>query len=240
MSASPVQLDPDVTRSLRKAETAVAALDAAMEVNSPSAVVTAWAPGATTLDVPDGERVITNVPQTPTAFLSYETGPKIGAGGMGTVHRATHVWLGRTVAIKFITPTLFDNPEMAERFRHEALAVGRLHHPHIVQATDAGNFEGTHFLVTEFVPGDDLASLVRRRGRMEVADACEAVRQAALGLAHAHEQGIIHRDVKPGNLLLRVDGTVKVLDFGLARMAAGQTMLTNTGQVLGTLDFLAP
>ena len=173
-------------------------------------------------------------------FLSYELGPKIGAGGMGTVHRATHVWLGRPVAIKFIHPQVLDCPEAINRFRHEALAIGALDHPNIVRATDAGEFDGVHFLVTEFIGGEDLASIVRRLGRLEIADACEAIRQAALGLAHAHERGLIHRDVKPSNLLLDGSGTIKLLDFGLARMAAGQTTLTNTGQVIGTLDFLAP
>lgn len=179
-------------------------------------------------------------PGTSTSFLSYELGAKIGAGGMGTVHKAVHVWLGRTVAIKFISPALLDSAEMMERFRHEALAVGRLSHPNIVQATDAGRYNGMHYLVTEFVEGADLASLVRRHGWLEVPEACEAVRQAALGLAHAHDCGIVHRDVKPGNLLLSTTGIVKLLDFGLARLAAGKTTLTNTGQILGTLDYLAP
>ena len=177
---------------------------------------------------------------TAASFLSYQLGPKIGAGGMGTVHKAVHVWLGRTVAIKFISPALLDSPDMIERFRHEALAIGQLAHPNIVQATDAGRFNGMHYLVTEFVEGADLASLVRRHGWLEVPEACEAVRQAALGLAHAHDCGIVHRDVKPGNLLLATTGTIKLLDFGLARLAAGKTTLTNTGQILGTLDYLAP
>jgi serine/threonine protein kinase len=228
MVVNPLIPDIAATRSLREAETAVAALGATLSVASTAATL------------PPGGDWMPAVPAMPASFLSYQLGPKIGEGGMGSVYQATHRWLGRTVAIKFITPHLFDSPEMAERFRHEALAIGRLNHPNIVQATDAGRFEAHHFLVTEFVDGGDLDAIVRRRGRLEISDACEAIRQAALGLAHAHEHGVVHRDVKPGNLLLTKDGTVKVLDFGLARLASRQTMLTNTGQVLGTLDFLAP
>lgn len=229
MSVNTLESDPCATRALRQVETGVAALQATLGTTV----------GETTLSSPAGSWKPAQQ-QMPASFLSYQIGEKIGAGGMGTVHRATHVWLNRTVAIKFITPSLFDNPEMGERFRHEAAALGRLNHPNIVQATDAGKCDGLHFLVTEFVDGQDLSNLVHRYGRLEITDACEAIRQAAMGLAHAHEQGIVHRDVKPGNLLLTKDGTVKLLDFGLARLSAGQTMLTNTGQVLGTLDFLAP
>src|SRR4051812_2028839 len=229
MTVKTLESDPCATRALRQVESGMAALQATLGATG----------GETTLSSPAGAWKPSASPM-PVSFLSYQIGQKIGAGGMGTVHRATHMWLGRTVAIKFITPSLFDNPEMGERFRHEAAAIGRLSHPNIVQATDAGNFDGLHFLVTEFVDGHDLSNIVHRYGRLEISDACEAIRQAALGLAHAHEQGIVHRDVKPGNLLLTKEGTVKLLDFGLARLAAGQTMLTNTGQVLGTLDFLAP
>jgi hypothetical protein len=236
MALEPVLSDEAATpASLRQAECAVAELDAAMGAGE------AWSgDAATTLPVKGVIAPLAAAPCSPRNFLSYELGPKIGAGGMGTVHRAVHVWLGRPVAIKFIAPNLVDSPEMAERFRHEALAVGKLQHPNIVTATDAGRYEGIHYLVTEFVDGQDLSSVVRRRGWLDVNDACEATRQAALGLAHAHEQGIVHRDVKPGNLLLSKQGDIKLLDFGLARLAAAKTMLTNTGQVLGTLDFLAP
>jgi serine/threonine protein kinase len=173
-------------------------------------------------------------------LLSYELGEQIGAGGMGTVYRAQHLWLGRTVAIKFISPQIVNHPEVIDRFRHEARAIGALDHPNIVRATDAGQIDGACYLVTEFVTGRDLGSLVDRQGRLEIADACEAIRQAALGLEHAHQQGLVHRDIKPSNLIVDHQGTVKLLDFGLARVRAGQTTLTSTGQVLGTLDFLAP
>ena len=171
---------------------------------------------------------------------NYELGEQIGAGGMGTVHKAVHTWLGRTVAVKFIAKEALSDPEAISRFAHESRAIGRLDHPNIVRATDAGCVGGKHFLVTEFVDGCDLARLVKIVGPLRSADACEIIRQAALGLQHAHEQQLVHRDVKPSNLLLNRAGIVKLLDFGLARLASNQTTLTTTGQMIGTLDFLAP
>lgn len=173
-------------------------------------------------------------------LLSYEMGPKIGAGGMGVVYQAIHVWLARTVAIKFIASAVLSDPESVARFHHEARAIGGLDHPNIVRATDAGCVDGIHFLVTEYVDGCDLVRLVKQCGPLNVADACDAIRQIALGLQHAHEQGLVHRDVKPSNLRVDRAGVVKLLDFGLARMVSGQTTMTGTGQMLGTLDFLAP
>jgi serine/threonine protein kinase len=136
-------------------------------------------------------------------------------------------------------------------------AVGKLAHPNIVAAHDAGEFEGTHFLVMELIDGIDLSSLLRRIGPLGVADACELIRQAAVGLAHAHENGLVHRDIKPSNLMLSVpvasQGTgagsdsgqlvVKILDLGLARLGedrAEANELTTSGQMMGTLDYMAP
>ncbi len=170
----------------------------------------------------------------------YELSERIGAGGMGVVYKAQHRWLGRTVAIKFLTLESLDHPEGLVRFAHEALAIGALDHPNIVRATDAGAYEGIHFLVTEFVEGQDLSKLARAGQPLAPADACEIVRQAALGLEHAHRRGLIHRDIKPSNLIVNGDGVVKLLDFGLARLSPGQSTLTHTGQLIGTLDFLRP
>src|SRR5437660_6243956 len=122
-------------------------------------------------------------------------------------------------------------------------AVGRLSHPHIVQASDARKVKGVHFLVMEFVEGTDLERVVVRLGPLPVMDACEVVRQAALGLQHAHEHGLVHRDVKPANLILTRRGQVKVLDLGLALLrgeplAAGET--TADSVVVGTADYMAP
>jgi serine/threonine protein kinase len=127
-------------------------------------------------------------------------------------------------------------------------AVGKLDHPHIVRASDAGEIAGTHFLVMDFVPGVDLAKLVRRRGPLAIADACELARQAAQGLQHVYECGLVHRDVKPSNLLLSTSGIVKVSDLGLARLrndvqelaSPEASDITATGQLLGTVSFMAP
>jgi serine/threonine protein kinase len=235
MSSSPAVLEFESTRALRGGGTAIPPPLTTTNESSGLSQAIQQSPNS---GVPGSS--LNRAGMTGVRFLSYELGAKIGAGGMGTVHCATHIWLGRTVAIKFIAPQVLDCPEAVNRFRHEALAIGALDHPNIVRATDAGEFDGVHFLVTEFIDGEELTSLVRRLGRLEIADACEAIRQAALGLAHAHQRGLVHRDVKPSNLLLDRSGTIKLLDFGLARMAAGQTTLTSTGQVIGTLDFLAP
>src|SRR5262249_33677503 len=122
-------------------------------------------------------------------------------------------------------------------------AGGRLEHPNLVRYTDAGEVEGKLFLVMELLDGEDLAKLVKARGPLPVAEACALVRQAALGLQHAHEQGLVHRDVKPSNLLLTTAGVVKVLDLGLARLcAAGPAgeALTSATQLMGTPDYMAP
>jgi serine/threonine protein kinase len=190
-----------------------------------------------------GDSGIGNINQptnTRQRLVNYELGDRIGTGGMGTVFRATHVLLGRTVAIKFISPEVLGDPEAALRFVHETRAIGALDHPNIVRATDAGCENGVHFLVTEYIEGEDLAQLIKRRGPLSVADACEVICQAALGLAHAHERGLVHRDIKPSNLRIDRTGVVKLLDFGLAHITAGETMLTNPGQMIGTLDFIAP
>jgi hypothetical protein len=171
---------------------------------------------------------------------NYRLAEPIGSGGMGTVYRAVHTWLGRPVAIKFISNRSLADPEAVARFAHEIRAIGQLDHPNIVRATDAGLCGGSHFLVTELVDGCDLASLVKSIAALRPADACEIIRQAAIGLGHAGGKQIVHRDIKPSNLLLNRDGVVKIVDFGLARLASNQTALTTTGQMLGTLDFLAP
>src|SRR5262249_22734199 len=137
----------------------------------------------------------------PGQLREYQLLGKLGGGGMGDVYRAVHTRLDRVVALKVLAPHRTADPAAVARFRREMKAVGQLGHPHIVQATDAGEVDGTHFLVMEYVAGPDLARLLRAVGRLAVADACEAVRQAAVGLHHAHERGLVHRDVKPSNLL---------------------------------------
>src|SRR4051812_37925435 len=171
----------------------------------------------------------------------YEILEKLASGGMGAVYRARHVELGKVVALKVLPAGDLSEVSLA-RFKNEMRAIGRLHHPHIVAAHDAGDIDGVHYLAMDLVDGVDLARLVKRHGRLSVADACEAVRQAALGLQHAFEKGLVHRDVKPSNLMLARGGLVQVLDLGLARACedSPSERLTSKGAMLGTADYLAP
>jgi hypothetical protein len=166
----------------------------------------------------------------------------LGQGGMGAVFLAEHRVLRRLVALKVIKQVYTADPAAVERFRREARAAAQLQHPNIVAAHDADPVGDTHFLVMEYVAGVTLAQLLRERGPLPVAQACEYARQAALGLQHAHERGLVHRDVKPENLMLAADGTVKVLDFGLAALNAerGPDALTSLNGLMGTPDYMAP
>ena len=179
----------------------------------------------------------------------------IGQGGMGAVYKAEHRLMERTVALKLIKPALFDNPGAVQRFRQEVKAAARLQHPNIVTAHDAGQAGPLHFLVMEYVEGRSLAEYLQEKGTLPAAEACEYARQAAVGLRHAHEKGMVHRDVKPHNLMRTPDGLVKILDFGLSRFgqavepkaeesgtlggsAAGS--LTQAGAIVGMADYMAP
>jgi len=168
----------------------------------------------------------------------------LGRGGMGEVYLAEHELMGRHVAIKVLPAARGNSAGSLQRFHTEIKALARLGtHPNLAAAFDAGQHEGCIFLVLEYIPGTDLEELVRRQGALEPLQACALIRQAAVGLAHAHEHGIVHRDVKPANLMLTPDGTIKVLDLGLAqaREATGvQEGQTQPGVLLGTPDYLAP
>jgi serine/threonine protein kinase len=166
----------------------------------------------------------------------------IGQGGMGTVYKALHTQLDKVVAVKLLPEHRTRDAPAVARFQREMKAVGKLHHPYIVAAHDAGEADGRYFLAMEYVDGLNLAELVRRTGPLLVADACELVRQAALGLDYVHQHGLVHRDIKPSNLMLTAEGQVKILDLGLARLhgdAAGDE-LTGEDQVMGTTDYMAP
>jgi eukaryotic-like serine/threonine-protein kinase len=176
---------------------------------------------------------------------------RLGEGGMGQVFKARHQKLGRVVALKLMRKDRLDNLQAVRRFRREIQAAAQLTHPNIVLAFDADQVGDCHFFVMEFVEGTDLAQLVKRRGPLPVEQACECMRQAALGLQHAHERGLVHRDIKPSNLLAASRpgplgaGAVKLLDLGLARVPDGTDQgspdaLTQIGKIVGTVDFLSP
>lgn len=173
----------------------------------------------------------------------YELLRPLGRGGMGTVYVAKHNKLGKEVAIKLLPNEAFRDPSFADRFQREIRAAGGLEHTSIVRATDAGEAAGVHYLVMELVDGLDLSRIVRLADRLGIADACEIGRQIALGLSYAHATGIVHRDVKPSNIVLARDGTAKLLDFGLARATLWDEVsveLTTVGQLMGTIDYMAP
>ena len=188
-----------------------------------------------------------SAPAMPHTLGEYQILEELGHGGMGRVYRALHTKLDRVVAVKVLPRGRMEDPQAIARFEREMRAVGQLAHPNIVQAYDAREIDGTPVLIMEFVDGLDLAELVRRIGPLPVADACELVRQAALGLQRAHEHGLVHRDIKPSNLMLALSGQpsvsghqrpavgdsaprpssvappqVKILDLGLALLKADE------------------
>jgi serine/threonine protein kinase len=173
----------------------------------------------------------------------------ISTGGMGDVLKARHLQLDRLAAIKLISSDHLESPDTLARFQREARAAARLLHPNVVIVFDAGQDGDRHFYAMEYVSGIDLKHLLQQHGALSVQRACFYVRQAALGLEHAHQQGLVHRDIKPGNLILTPwpqekgnSGVVKVLDFGLARLTSqlAADRLTAAGQIMGTPDFIAP
>lgn len=184
----------------------------------------------------------------------YQIITKIGDGGMGAVYRAVHTRLNKTVALKVLSFARRQDEEAISRFQREMSIVGRLHHPNIVQALDAGEENGWHFLVMEYVAGIDLSALLRKSGPLPISAACEVIAQAAIGLQYAHENGLVHRDIKPSNVMLaqatntggslEPQWVIKILDLGLARIQYSRmeqvSELTMDGQVMGTPDYMAP
>jgi serine/threonine protein kinase len=175
----------------------------------------------------------------------YEIGERLGSGGMSSVHQATDLILERTVAVKILAEHLSDDERFVARFRREALAVAKLIHPNIVQVYDTGIDEGRHYIVMEYVQGRSGAQILQRHGPLDGETTAEIGAQACAGLDYAHRRGIIHRDVKPGNLMVvggPVGGgemTMKLADFGIAR-AVEQTRITQVGSVVGTAAYLSP
>ncbi len=173
---------------------------------------------------------------------------RIGRGGMGQVFKAKHRKMDRIVALKILSGAAMKSPVAVKRFLQEAKAAARLSHPNIVTAHDADVFKGQHFLVTEYVEGETLASVVRKQGPLSLGRAIDYILQAARGLEYAHSNGVIHRDIKPSNLLLDKQGTVKILDMGIARVdefvgkvAYGSAEeIQTSGIIIGTPDYMAP
>ena len=206
---------------------------------------------------------------TPRKFGEFELNGWIGAGGMGQVYRALHPQLGRVQALKMLPPERVTNAEAMSRFKREIRAIGQLNHPSIVTVYDAGEVDGTPYLTMELIDGQSLSEVVRdarREGRnVDVATACRLIADAAEGIQHAHDNGVLHRDIKPGNLMLDSQGRVRILDLGLAKFVdtanaphtsetaaasddhsgAAQSFLTDkqltaAQQILGTPDYMAP
>ena len=180
----------------------------------------------------------------------YELVAFIGKGGMGDVYKARHRKMDRAVALKVIKREFVRKTEAVDRFHREVKTAARLSHPNIVTAYDADNAGDFHFMVMEHVDGVDFSQIIKDHGALPVTEACEYIHQAAVGLQHAHERGMVHRDIKPHNLMLTAEGTVKILDFGLASLAPEvgsadearevRSQLTTAGAIMGTPDFISP
>jgi len=207
-------------------------------------------------DEPALQAMLQRIKQAPTSSaasdsLTLNPGDRVGPfrierlvahGGMGKVYSARHEHLQRQVALKVIPAKAQQGVASRERFLREMRINGQLTHPHIVQTFDAGESCDSLYLAMEFLEGIDLGELLRRGGPLPAGAACEVVRQAALGVEHAHQAGVIHRDLKPSNLFLTCSGDVKVLDLGLGRLAGetNQEELTRAGQFVGTVDYMSP
>ena len=170
----------------------------------------------------------------------YELEELVGHGGMSSVYKAHDSLLERYVALKILHEQYSEDEEFVERFKREARSVAQLQHPNIVTVIDRGEQDGRQYIVFEYIDGENLKELVVRKGRLEVREALEIALEIAHGLAFAHEHGLVHRDVKPQNVLLNGDGRAKVTDFGIARSRDVEHSVTQTGTVLGTSNYIAP
>jgi serine/threonine protein kinase len=165
---------------------------------------------------------------------------QIGAGGMGRVYRAEHRTMNRQVALKILSRDIASHPGLLEQFFSEVRAVAKLMHPNIVTAFDAGSIDDKHFLVMELVQGEVLSERLHRAGPLSSGEVAHVIEQAAAALGYAHRQGIVHRDIKPSNLMLTVDGTLKILDFGLARLGNAPQGIANRKIFMGTPEYMSP
>jgi eukaryotic-like serine/threonine-protein kinase len=169
----------------------------------------------------------------------YRLGPVIGRGGMATIHRATDMQLDRRVAVKLLRPEIGADPDLAQRFRREALAATVLRHANIVGCLDTGTDGDQPYLVMELVEGEDLAARLRRGGRLAPHEAARIGLDVARAIGVAHLRGIVHRDIKPANVMLTADGRAMVTDFGIARLAADREA-SLPGTTLGSVHYFSP
>lgn len=169
----------------------------------------------------------------------YEVIKSIGEGGMANVYLAKDTILDRKVAVKVLRGDLANDEKFVRRFQREALSASSLSHPNIVEMYDVGEDEGNHYIVMEYVEGKTLKQLLKKRGNLTVSEAVDIMLQLADGIAHAHDSYIIHRDIKPQNILIQEDGQIKITDFGIA-MALNSTQLTQTNSVMGSVHYLPP
>ncbi|MHC5018690.1 MAG: serine/threonine-protein kinase, partial [Planctomycetota bacterium] len=165
---------------------------------------------------------------------------KLGQGGMGAVYLATHLMLDKPVALKILDPRLMNTKEVIGRFQLEARAAAKLDHENIVRVLNVGAEAGLYFMTQEFVKGESLMDVLKRNGPLPPKKAAAVIREIARGLAAAHNEGVIHRDIKPGNVMMTAEGKVKVADFGLAKEMHSDAELSHTGQVLGSPHYLSP
>src|SRR5271155_591138 len=170
----------------------------------------------------------------------YELSHLVARGGMAEVYRARVQLLARPVALKVLFPELSADRSFVERFRREAQAAANLSHPNIVPVFDWGESEHTYFIVMEYVDGEPLSSIIRTEGPLEPSQAASISADIAKALSYAHRHGVVHRDIKPGNVLITADGQVKVTDFGIARAIGADEQITQTGLVMGTATYFSP
>jgi serine/threonine protein kinase len=175
-----------------------------------------------------------------TEFAGYRVDSLLGRGGMGVVYRATDLSLDRSVALKLIAPTLADDDDFRRRFIAESKVAASLDHPNVIPIYQAGDWEGSLFLVMRFVAGDDLRTLIRGEGRLAPPRAARITAQIGAALDAAHGGGLVHRDVKPANVLVTADDHVYLTDFGLTKRLAANADETQSEQILGTVDYVAP
>src|SRR5829696_8174724 len=188
--------------------------------------------------VADGSRVVSVALDSGSSFAGYQIVSVVGRGGMGVVYRATDLRLERPVALKLVAPELAEDQQFRRRFLKEPKLAAALDHPNVVPIYEAGEHEGRLYLAMRFVDGDDMRSLLRGEGDLAPERALDILTQVASALDAAHRRGLVHRDVKPANVLVDEDGHAYLTDFGVTKQLGGNT--TETGQIVGTLDYVAP